>query len=418
MKLLATTFLLMAATALFAQISPPEAPRQDPCSSAALTNAAKPVHAARKSLLSLPIGENNETDVSPAAQQTIISMKDALSSFIRAFMRCAPLQPESSVIQTELFKLGDAFELKLPESRVIPNDQLPPDFGKYGFQLTYRVRLIEDPRLVAITAEFSIACGADTVLLIFAPKDNAWEEVLHWQRKPYDTVAGGTMAFGYDISPPDSAGQWYVVVHSIAPWCSSTWSRIEYQALRPTADALEPKVLLSGSDFMWWGSEDFGRLIVERDYFDLRFHSRSIDVGVHNREWIRRYSVKGDTVQRVQPVAVSPRDFVDEWIVSPWEQASHWSAESSLGALEQAHNAMSDSKTSDNTLLEFGSIYGCSEGSCCQVELVEASGPKFENETSVFFQVCGAESYKMIRVSQVPDPKCSGRDLLDEMSTK
>jgi len=123
-------------------------------------------------------------------------------------------------------------------------------------------------------------------------------------------------------------------------------------------------------------------------------------------------------VQRIQPVAVSPRDFVDEWIISPWDEASHWSAESSLGVLEQAHTAMSRSEKSDRTLLEYGSVYHCSQGNCYQVELVESAGPKFENGASVFFQVCGTESYRMMRVSLVPDPKCNGRDLLEDMSAK
>ena len=34
--------------------------------------------------------------------------------------------------------------------------------------------------------------------------------------------------------------------------------------------------------------------------------------------------MKEGNVVRTQPVAKSPRDFVDEWIASPWEEASKW----------------------------------------------------------------------------------------------
>jgi len=106
---------------------------------------------------------------------------------------------------------------------------------------------MKNPRLVGVTADFSIECGGDTVLLIFAPDNGSWKEVLRWQKKPYATVAGGTMAFSYGVSLLDEAGQWYVVTHDIAPWCSSTWSSIRYTVLRLAPDPLRPKVLLSNS---------------------------------------------------------------------------------------------------------------------------------------------------------------------------
>jgi hypothetical protein len=226
------------------------------------------------------------------------------------------------------------------------------------------------------------------------------------------------MAFDYGISPQDEAHGWYVVIHNIAPWCSSTWSSIRYQALRPTADPLEPKTILSNSDGMWWGNEDYGKVKVGKNESALRFHSSSIDGGVHNRVFIRHYSVSGDTVRRTQPVAVSPRDFVDEWIVSPWKEASQWSAKPSLTQLQQAHRMMSRHKDSERILLEYGSIFRCSDGKRYQVELGEMTGPKFEAEKSVYFQVAGDGPFTMVKVSGTPDPKCSGRNLLGDMDTK
>src|SRR5262249_196336 len=159
---------------------------------------------------------------------------------------------------------------------------------------------------------FSIACGEDTLLLLFGLDGGSWREVLRWQKEPYTTISGGTLAFQYAVSPSDEAGRWFAVVDDVAPWGSSTWSASPYSGPRPDADRGRPNVLLSDSNGIWWGSEDFGSLAIEQNAFDLRFHYSSIDAGIHNRVWIRRYSVIGDAVRRTPPVAVSPRDFVDE----------------------------------------------------------------------------------------------------------
>jgi len=343
-------------------------------------------------------------------------MKSALGDFITAYLQCVSLQPDPARVKSDLSALGHAFEMP---SGHISKENIPPDFGKFGFELSFQTKLFEKPRLLAVTANFSIECGGDTVLLIFSPSTESWKEVLRWQKKPYATVAGGTLAFDYGISPPDDAGQWFLVTHDVAPWCSSTWSDIRYSVLRPTPDPNQPKTLFSSSDFMWWGNEDFGILTVQKDAFDLRFHSASIDGGVHNRVWIRHYSVLGDAVRRIQPLAVSPRDFVDEWIVSPWQQAAQWSSNSALAELRQAHAAWSRRRKSYTSLLEYYSAHRCADGpDHYQVEVAEETGPKFETAHSFYFQVRGNGVYTMFRVSDKPDVRCGGPDILDEMSTK
>lgn len=394
------------------QPSPPGA-----CSQSEVTRTAAQVDSARKRLLALPIGIGLQPDVSPVAQQTIAETKDALGDFINAYLRCVSRQADAPTIQKELSALGHAFAL--PPGQFFPEDQIPADLGKFGFELYFDVRMFESPRLIGVTAKFSIECGGDTVLLMFAPDNDSWKEVLRWQKKAYATVDGGTLGFDYGVSPPDDAGQWFVVTHEVAPWCSSTWSSIRYSVLKPTAEPLRPRVVFSGAEEMWWGNEDFGVLTVQKDAFDLRFHSSSIDAGVHNRVWVRHYSVIGDTIQQTQPVAVSPRDFVDEWIVSPWQQAEQWSSKSAVGELRQAHEGWFRREKFDNSLLEYYSVNRCADShDHYQVEIGEETGPNFETARCFYFQVSGNGAYTMLRVSEKPDPRCSGPDILDEMSTK
>jgi len=334
-------------------------------------------------------------------------MKISLEEFMVAYMRCTAIDAEPAKIEKELSARSHAFAL---ENRAYGVNELPKEANNYGYQLKFEVR--KGPtgsRLIGITATFQIECGMDSVLALFAPENNSWRRVLQWTSKPYKTVAGAFWAFDYGVSPPDESGQWYVVTKSIAPWCSSTWSTILYSVLRPVPDSVKPKVSFAGSDFMWWGSDDEGRLVVEVNKFDLRFHAASIDGGVHNRVWIRDFSVSGDTVRRIQPVAVSPRDFVDEWIVSPWKDASKWSARTESEGLREKH------EHTRKSVGEYNSVRKCSDRpDHYQVALQGDDGRQL-----VYFQVIGSHAgYTMEAVGESPNAHCSGPDIIESMATQ
>lgn len=126
----------------------------------------------------------------------------------------------------------------------------------------------------------------------------------------YDEVSGAFWSFQHRLSP---GNPWFVVASRVMPWCSSTWSRIQYTILRPGPHL---KVLLDRSEVMWRGSEDFGAIVADRSSADVRFHGDDIDKGFLTRLFVRHYEVPGDSIKRIQPIAINARDFVDEWIVS------------------------------------------------------------------------------------------------------
>jgi hypothetical protein len=46
----------------------------------------------------------------------------------------------------------------------------------------------------------------------------------------------------------------------------------------------------------------------------MEIRARSIDTAIHDRAHVLHFKVEGSTVQRADPVALQPQDFVDEWI--------------------------------------------------------------------------------------------------------
>jgi hypothetical protein len=338
--------------------------------------------------------------------EAIERMKDSLDELALAYMHCVPV-PKRLDPKRISRDLLDAISLA---SGRPGHDSA----GRYGSELRFEVRVTPDQRrLVSITATFDIECASDTILHIFAPTRSQWVEVVRWQSAPYKEVSGAFSMFQYGISSPDRGGSWYVVTAYIDGWCSSTWSMINFAVLRPASISLKPRVLLASSDSIWWGNEDFGKLVVNQLNFDLRFHAESLDLGVHNRVYIRRYAVNGDVVKRVQPVAASPRDFVDEWTVSPWPEAANWSNDRNIGELKQMHDELQRLKSDPDTGFSYESVHECTgSGYNFQVELCRDNGPSF------YFYVKGHSSFAMVRVRNTPDPLCAGKNVLDRMETR
>src|SRR5690349_21210056 len=113
---------------------------------------------------------------------------------------------------------------------------------------------------------------------------------------------------------------------------SSNWHPVYYRVWR--VDSPQSKLLIDKSDFAYNRTDIFliGSIgkdaIFEQSPVDvlIEFTERTIDGGVHNREAIRHYLVNGDQVRRVDPVALSPRDFVDEWLTDTWTESAKLSA--------------------------------------------------------------------------------------------
>lgn len=352
--------------ALFALVALPAL--ADSCSKPDVEHAAAQVEASRTAILDSLPKRDLDPGIPKRSRKAIAALQRRLRAYIAAAILCADD--------------AKALEKKL----------------RWGAPaLTVAVRRPR-PELIAVTAGFNVGCGADTVLAIFTREDGVWREALYVHSKPYKEVSGAWDSFDYKLSPPDDAGHWFVVTRTVAPWCSSTWSSIRYAVLRPGAAA----PIFEAEDPIWWGDEDFGRLKVGRDDFELRFHAQSIDTDLLSREWVRHFSVLGDRVVRIAPFADTPRDFLEEWMQSNWAQARNWTAPALAPLVKELHD-----KLFASPYAEYQSIRSCG-GEALQIEIRPS-----ETGASLFFTVSGTRDFVLSGASEAPDPRCTGADLYD-----
>jgi len=373
------------------------------CATAA---AIATIGAARERLLATPGGELDPF-LSPGAQENIERLKDGVVSLVGSQMHCAVGAEDPRMLAHDLEgalgslpkRIGDGCDAA-PGIAQNPYCDLP------GFEAR---RWPQHQRLLGIVARIPIECGTDAMLFVYEYADGSWQQRLLWRSKPYSQVSGAFEAFDYLVSPPDKVGGWYVLTKNIAPWCSSTWSSIRYAVLRPSPASA--KVVFQSDDEIWWGSDDFGSIAANAQDFEVRFHASSIDMGVHNRVWIRHFLIDGARVQRVQPVALTPRDFVDEWIRSPWQQASRWSAPHNK-TLHRWHERLrgKDSPIYD---YEFIAARACSDAASYEIDVSKES-----NDTQYFLHVNGEKQFTMMGVATRSSKSCSGENLLERMQTQ
>ena len=365
------------------------------CTRSAVGSAGLAVRAARAELMAIPLGDV-DTLVAPSAGGRIEAVKDRLRDFVRAMMACAPTAVEPAALAAAMAQRGDA------SLDTAPGDADRPPTDRHGTLLTYEVsRVGAHPDMLAVVATLGIKCGSDSMLILYRRTPTGWREAMVRRSEPYREVKGGWQDLRFAVSPADAQGKWFVATLSTTPWCSSAWQGMPYELARPGPSPDRPRVFFRGKGTIYLGEESDLVLKVERDAFELRHDGSSLDPDVLIRRHVRRYSVSGETVRRVQPVAETVRDFADEWIDSPWAEAKDWSGRDP--ALAAAHSSLKAARY--KTLGGFSSIRACAGGGT-QVGIAGQDKP----DRFLIIGGRAADPWTMERVARRPAARCAGPD--------
>ena len=254
-----------------------------------------------------------------------------------------------------------------------------------------------DGPTVVITS-VGIQCGYDESAYLYEDRDHSWQRV--WQSEQTDYTERDyrpQYIVAVQASWPDrKKAHRLVLVLGSQPWCESNWRSAYYQLWRiKTGDATQD--LLISEQSSAFDPEAIQGHVTGDDAL-IEFHTGSIDADVHNREAIRHYTITGSTVLRDDPIAVSPRDFVDEWLTQPWTESVAWSR----SALEPWHRQFHKG----GYFGEFtGTTLHCSPSDVWQV------GVAFEKSTA-YFRLRWVPPYRftMLEISETPSPACKQPD--------
>jgi len=263
--------------------------RAGTCSPSRIAQSATALQDARFALSQQPSHTGSDTAIPDETGHAIADVKSRLVDFITAYMNCQRTTSDPSGMQVDLSRLGWARDAEPPPAGA--------DTAKADPTLHFEVRPFAGG-LLGITAAFGVPCGADTLLMLFAEREDGWSEIMRIQSPPYRDLAHAFDAFDYDISPLDDSGHWFLIEKHLPATCVSVNTVIMYSVARPSLLPSKPRIVFTGHDPIFWGDQDFGRLSVNADGFTVRFHDHGDNADIV--EIVRRFSVAGNIVQPVR----------------------------------------------------------------------------------------------------------------------
>jgi hypothetical protein len=208
----------------------------------------------------------------------------------------------------------------LKTAKIMPDDAPKKDDEVEGVGLgfvgmTVR-RLAELPDMAFVTASATIPCGAEDSVYGYKFDASGWKRVIDAHSPEMGNVK-------LELSDPDGAGRRLLLVSSLSQQCASNWMALGYSVYQVDWQNGTAESVLSIKHGFWVDNERI--YVLTPDELSVEFFDSSVSVDVHHRTKIQRYSF-APKVQRIDPVALQPQDFAEEWLTRPWSEMESRSA--------------------------------------------------------------------------------------------
>jgi hypothetical protein len=191
----------------------------------------------------------------------------------------------------------------------------------------------QDDFLIAETAVgVGIRCGYDYSAYIYQSNDGQWQRIWEDEQNDYSTNAYFPQTLhAVEISAPGPDGNRLILTLGTQAGCL-TFKDVYYRVWRLGT----PNALLDKRELLYdEGDPPVTGKIQPRD-LRIEFSAGGGGYGYPHKA-VRHFEIQGTTVKQVDPIAPTPRDFVDEWLAAPWKESAAL-AEST--ALEQWHRKL------------------------------------------------------------------------------
>jgi hypothetical protein len=196
-----------------------------------------------------------------------------------------------------------------------------------------KVRINREREFLIIRTSVGIWCGYDDSAYAYQWTANRWQRIWESEQDIYATkryLPQGIHAV--HISPPDRDGSRLLLSLGAQPGCSSAFQPVYYRVWRIASG--RNRLLLDKSEFANVG--DYPPTQGQVEPADVRVELTLGGTGYgFAHQAVRHYAIHGDSVEQVDPIAATPRDFVEEWLGSGWAQSALRSDSASLKSWHQ-----------------------------------------------------------------------------------
>lgn len=174
-----------------------------------------------------------------------------------------------------------------------------------------------------VQTHFGVQCGYDESIYLYEWREGRWRRRWQYEQSVYTKEAYAPQTIdSVSISPADKDGYRLILTLGTDLGCSVVWNPVFYhlwrlppdQPLAKVAPAVKPLIEESAIANLSIPAIH-GGLTPEGMLIEFTVHG--VDPA-HDREAIRHFSVQGGKVERIDPVALTPREFVEAWFEEKW----------------------------------------------------------------------------------------------------
>jgi hypothetical protein len=210
-------------------------------------------------------------------------------------------------------------DARLDGSGTTPSGPHGPGEPRTGYLSLEFKRLPELPDALFVIAGITVECGADEAVYLYHFDADGRTRAIEDHPK-----SGGFEYAQVELSDPDADGRRLLATHYMSTQCASFWMGMAYSVYQLDLQHGAGEPLLADTPNLWIDN-DGPEFVLEPEELVIELLDRSVDAGVHNRTRIYRYSFS-QGVQRLDPVALQPQDFAEEWLTRPWSEMQSRSA--------------------------------------------------------------------------------------------
>ncbi len=354
---------------------------------------------ARASQAPLPPGSNFWEDLK-AIQNVSAGLHTALRDWLESVL------PNSKpALYAALPLLNQRLNADLDRAGLLAPENVQGDF-KAGFVNRVDISLSpEDPEKLVAIVRVAVPCGSDDAVYVYDYSQGPPRLVL----ESHGTRGGDESISDVRFSKRDGTGGQLVLTLRYAVQCGSSWSLLSYDLFRLSSAANAATPILGGQHGIWFGVWDPYQLRLEPNELLMEIRDRSIDGGIHNRAHVLRYDVSGSAAVRVDPVALQPQDFVDEWLTRPWTEMELRSSADARKDLKKWHEFFAG----DFVAGEFSIVQACTarpDHWLVGLNLDWIHNTEVPKPLGVYFlvQQSGQYGFKMTDIAFDPQDGCPG----------
>lgn len=266
--------------------------------------------------------------------------RDGLRDWIESRLGAFPRQGDGAAFSRELNAELAARDLACTEAKAPGYDRCasPNEFDARGFLGAIEVAHVRD--LLVVQAETGVPCGFDETAYIYEWTKTGWRRLLDTAQSArgglYIAEQIEQVVFTRDESMPADA--LLLLATGASPSCKGPYRPVHYRVWSAkrgvgatlVVDGRESDAYAARRSPAVSARFEGAELLLEMDV-------RSLDTSRLSRTAVRRFTFGNSRAARVAPLALTPRDFVEEWLRAPWETAAAWTSPRARESLESVH---------------------------------------------------------------------------------